>query len=74
VYSVSEENDSVTVTLSDARDPYVKFWAYFKTVYRFIFDTESVEYVVYASMQGEGWRDWRRTGLEKLQISKSVNS
>ncbi len=52
-YNVSEENGSVTVVLSDARDPYVEFWAYFKTVYRFVFDTESGEYVAYASMQGE---------------------
>jgi inner membrane protein len=54
VYSVSEENGSVTVTLSDARNPYVKYWAYFKTVYRFVFDRESGEYVAYASdRQGE---------------------
>ncbi len=52
VYSVSEENSSVTVTLSDARDQYVKYWAYFKTVYRFVFDMESGEYVTYASEQG----------------------
>jgi inner membrane protein len=52
VYSVSEENGSVTVTLSDARNPYVKFWAYFKTVYRFVFDKGSGEYVAYASRQG----------------------
>jgi inner membrane protein len=51
VYSVSEENGSVTVTLSDARDQYVKYWAYFKTVYRFVFDKESGEYVAYASEQ-----------------------
>ena len=50
-YSVSEENGQVTVTLNDARDPYVKYWAYFKTVYRFVFDKESGEYVAYASMQ-----------------------
>lgn len=52
-YSVSEENGSVTVTLSDARDSYVKYWAYFKTVYRFVFDKGSGEYVAYASRQGE---------------------
>ena len=54
VYSVSEENGSVTVLLSDARNPYVKYWAYFKTVYRFVFDNESGDYVAYASSrQGE---------------------
>ena len=52
VYSVLEENGSVTVMLSDARNPYVGMWAYFRTVYRFVFDTESGEYVAYASMQG----------------------
>jgi len=51
-YNVSEENGSVTVMLSDARNPYVEYWAYFKTVYRFVFDTESGEYVAYASEQG----------------------
>ncbi|HEX3036508.1 MAG TPA: metal-dependent hydrolase [Thermodesulfobacteriota bacterium] len=54
VYSVSEENGSITVKLSDARNPYVKYWAYFKTVYRFVFDRESGEYVAYArDRQGE---------------------
>lgn len=52
IYSVSEENSSVTVVLSDARDPYVKSWAYFKTAYRFVFDEKSGDYVAYASMQG----------------------
>ena len=59
-YNVSEENGSVTVTLSDARDPYVKSWAYFKTAYRFVFDKESGEYVAYASRQRE-----REERLEK---------
>lgn len=53
VYSVSENNSSVTVMLSDSRDEYVKYWTYFKTVYRFIFDTQSEKYVAYASVQGE---------------------
>lgn len=52
VYNVSEENGSITVGLSDARDHYVKYWAYFKTVYRFVFDKESGKYVAYASIQG----------------------
>jgi inner membrane protein len=53
VYSVSEdeENGSVTVLLSDARNPYVEYWAYFRTVYRFVFDKESGEYEAYASEQ-----------------------
>jgi len=60
VYNVSEENGSVTVTLSDARDQYVKYWAYFKTVYRFVFDKENGKYVASASRQGE-----REERLEK---------
>lgn len=52
VYSVSEDNGSVIVTLSDARNPYVENWAYFKSVYRFVFDKESEDYHVYASVQG----------------------
>ena len=55
VYSVSEneDNGSVTVLLSDARNPYVENWAYFRTVYRFVFDEESGEYEAYASEQEE---------------------
>jgi inner membrane protein len=52
VYEVSEDGGFVSVTLSDARNPYVESWAYFKSVYRFIFDKESGEYKVYASVQG----------------------
>ena len=53
VYNVSEENGSITVVLTDARNPYVNLWAYFETVYRFVFDEESGEYEVYASVRGE---------------------
>jgi Predicted membrane-bound metal-dependent hydrolases len=52
VYSVSEENELVTVILSDARNPYVDKWPYFDTVYRFVFDRESGEYEVYESHYG----------------------
>ncbi|RXA19458.1 metal-dependent hydrolase [Methanosarcina sp. MSH10X1] len=52
VYSVSEENGLVTVTLSDARNPYVDKWPYFDTVYRFVFDMEGGEYEVYESHYG----------------------
>jgi len=53
VFSVSEneDNGSVTVLLSDARNSYVERWAYFRTVYRFVFDKESGEYEAYASEQ-----------------------
>jgi inner membrane protein len=53
VYSVSEMNGSVTVTLSDARNPYFLDWAYFKSFYKFIFDMNSQNYRVYASVQGD---------------------
>jgi inner membrane protein len=53
VFEVSEDGGFVTVTLSDARNPYVENWAYFKSVYRFIFDKESGQYQVYASVQGD---------------------
>ncbi|WP_410507201.1 metal-dependent hydrolase [Methanosarcina hadiensis] len=53
VYEVSEDDGLVTVTLSDARNPYTENWAYFKSVYRFIFNKESGEYQVYASVQGD---------------------
>ena len=55
VYSVSESNDSVTVILSDARNPYIRGVAYFKSFYRFVFDRKNgEEYLVYASMHGLG--------------------
>ncbi len=53
VYEVTEDGNFVTVTLSDARNPYVENWAYFKSVYRFIFNEENGEYQVYASVQGD---------------------
>ena len=51
-YSVSEKNGSTTVVMSDARDSYVRFWAYFKTAYRFVFDEKSGKFDAYASAQG----------------------
>lgn len=58
VFSVSEDKDngSVTVLLSDARNSYVENWAYFRTVYRFVFDKESGKYEAYASEQEGGER------------------
>jgi inner membrane protein len=52
-YNISADNSSVTVILNDARDKYVKYWAYFDTDYRFVFDPESGNYTAYASMRGE---------------------
>jgi inner membrane protein len=53
VYSTTEKNCSVIVTLSDARNPYFLDWAYFKSFYKFVFDTKSQNYKVYASVQGD---------------------
>ena len=52
-YSVSDNNSSVTVNLTDARDSYVEYWAYFDTTYRFVFDTKSGNYTAYASVRGQ---------------------
>jgi inner membrane protein len=52
VYSVSENNGSVIVTMSDARNPYFEDWAYFKSFYEFVFETKNENYKVYASVQG----------------------
>lgn len=53
VYSVSKKNGYVTVTLSDARNPYIEDWAYFKSFYKFVFDTKDENYKVKASVQGD---------------------
>jgi inner membrane protein len=53
VYSVSEKNGYVTVTLSDARNPYFEDWAFFKSFYKFVFDTTDENYKVNASIQGD---------------------
>ncbi|WP_292466188.1 metal-dependent hydrolase [Methanolobus sp.] len=47
VYNISVSNTNVTVTISDARNPYVDYWAYFKAEYVFVFDTETENYQVY---------------------------
>lgn len=47
VYNVSASQDNVTVTLSDARNPFAQYWAYFKTEYVFIFEVDSENYQVY---------------------------
>jgi inner membrane protein len=50
-YNVSEENGSITVVMNDARDLYVRHWAYFKTAYRFVFDEKSGKFAAYSSAQ-----------------------
>jgi inner membrane protein len=53
VYSVSENEGYITVILSDARNPYFEDWAYFKSFYKFVFDTKDENYKVNASVQGD---------------------
>lgn len=64
VYSVSEKNGFVTVVLSDARNPYVKNWPYFDTVYRFVFDRESGEYEAYESHYGRAEKKLEKNYFE----------
>ena len=47
VYNVSTYDSNVTVVLSDARNPFAQYWAYFKTEYIFVFDTDSENYQIY---------------------------
>ena len=51
VYNVSTDENNVIVTLSDARNPYVMSWAYFKTEYTFVFSRNSDEYTAYIKRQ-----------------------
>jgi inner membrane protein len=51
-FSVSDNNSSIIVNLTDSRDLYVKNWAYFDTTYRFVFDIEGGNYTTYASVRG----------------------
>lgn len=53
VYNVSASGTNVTVILSDARNPYSQYWAYFKTEYVFVFDTELGHYQVYIGRHGQ---------------------
>lgn len=51
VYNVSTDEDNVIVILSDARNPYVMSWAYFKTEYTFVFSRSGDEYTAYIKKQ-----------------------
>lgn len=64
VYSVSEKDGYVTVILSDARNPYVKKWPYFDTVFRFVFDRESGGYEVYESHYGRAEKKLHKNYFE----------
>lgn len=49
VYNASASESNVTVTISDARNSYAKYWAYFKTEYVFTFNNNSTDYTVHRS-------------------------
>ncbi|WP_406662100.1 metal-dependent hydrolase [Methanolobus sp. ZRKC3] len=51
VYNVSTNENNVTVTLSDARTSYVRYWAYFKTDYIFVFNRDNEDYSPYIRRQ-----------------------
>ena len=51
VYNVSSNENFITVSLSDARNPYTLYWAYFKTDYIFVFDRHSDDYSPYIRRQ-----------------------
>lgn len=53
IYSISETKDSIVVILSDVRNPCIQELAYFKSVYRFVFNKNNKkEYEVYVSRHG----------------------
>jgi inner membrane protein len=51
VYNITGNSTTAIVTVSDARSVYVKYWAYFKVEYTFIFDKENSGYVVFMKDQ-----------------------
>ena len=51
VYNITGNSTTTTVTVSDARSVYVKYWAYFKVEYIFIFDKENSSYMVFMKDQ-----------------------
>lgn len=52
VYNVSASGNNVTVVISDARNSYAQYWAYFKAEYIFVFDNGSADYQVYIGRHG----------------------
>ncbi len=56
VFSVYKENDSIEVTIRDARSEFVLFWTYFVVEYKFVFDSGNpgCNYTAYyTDQQGE---------------------
>lgn len=51
VYNISENSTTAIVTISDARSVYVKYWAYFKVDYIFVFEKENSSYVAFMKDQ-----------------------
>ncbi len=64
VYNVSSSRDNVTVVLSDARNPFAQYWAYFKIEYVFVFDTDSENYNVYIK---RGSQDGNEVPLNRFE-------
>lgn len=51
VYNVSNNEDTVIVTLRDARNPFAIFWTYFRTEYIFEFDRNNEEHTAYVKRE-----------------------
>ncbi|WP_340818667.1 metal-dependent hydrolase [Methanolobus sp. WCC4] len=64
VYSAYSSGANVTVIISDARNPYAQYWAYFKTEYVFVFDTDTGDYKAYIGRHGQHDRPVSRALFE----------
>lgn len=53
VYNITENSTTAIVTISDARSVYVKYWAYFRVEYIFIFEKENSTYLAFMKDQRE---------------------
>ncbi|KXS42286.1 MAG: hypothetical protein AWU59_1700 [Methanolobus sp. T82-4] len=51
VYSITNNEETVTVTLRDARNPFAIFWTYFRTEYIFEFDRDTKDYTAYVERE-----------------------
>lgn len=47
VYNITENSTTAIVTISDARSVYVKYWAYYKVQYTFVFDKQNSNFAVF---------------------------
>ena len=51
VYNVSDNGETVVVTLQDARNPFAIFWTYFRTEYIFEFYKDNGGYKAYVQRE-----------------------